>query len=533
MELIKETTHGLVKGSVSEKTNTVRWLGIPYARPPLKELRWHAPMEMESWAGPREAEHIASPSLQKGENGTLGSEDCLYLNIYRPAEEMEKLPILFFIHGGNNQTASGDMMDGDVMAQGLQAVVVTVNFRLNILGWVSLPALKTGDPLEDSGNFGLLDILAALNWTRKNAANFGGEKKNITVCGYSSGARDLLCMMISPLFRGKFSRAITFSGGFTTAEPESAMKTAARAIAPLAVEDQMAENPDRAYEWLLTTGKDVRDWLYSVDAERFAPLMAGAAIRMAVFPHLFADGVVIPQNGFGVLKDGSCMNVPMMCFSGGHEFDFPANNDPLFKNADFSDEEIEKEYRFATKYGGALFGWFNGEQNGNSFSAVDGHEPVYLGRCMWGMDPAVTDPYAAMRVGGTHGLDIYLIMGNERKDYAWTENVWSDKNKAGREALQKIYMGYIRNFLRNGDPNGAGLPTWNPWNCQEKKLMVFDADRSEARVAMTDRIWEEADILKELTEDHSLDEERKKYLLKYVLNGRFFSTQLDLLAKGL
>ncbi|MGN1110068.1 MAG: carboxylesterase family protein, partial [Oscillospiraceae bacterium] len=109
---------------------------------------------------------INCSTFQKSGTQVIGSEDCLYLNIYRPDTGAEQLPVLFFIHGGNNQTDGGEMMDGDTMAAALDAVVVTINLRLNSLGWLNLPALKTGDPYEDSGNFGLLDILCALDWFR-------------------------------------------------------------------------------------------------------------------------------------------------------------------------------------------------------------------------------------------------------------------------------------------------------------------------------------------------------------------------------
>jgi para-nitrobenzyl esterase len=342
-------------------------------------------------------------------------------------------------------------------------VVVTVNLRLNSLGWLNLPALKTGDPWEDSGNYGLLDILCALDWVRENIDAFGGDRENITASGYSSGARDLLCMLISPAFAGKFTKALTFSGGFTTTEPAFGEAVDAAAIAPLAVEDGMAPDLDAAAAWLRTAGQDVRDWLYSVSGERFGGLMAGAAIRMLVFPHLFADGALLPREGFDCLKAGKCFNVPMLCLSGGHEFDFPANNDPLFKNADFADPTVAAEYRFATKYGGYLFGYINAEQNAAAFSAVPGHAPVYAGRCLWGMDPAVTDDYAAMRMGGTHGLDLYLVMDIERAEYALSENVWRAENRPGRAALIDAYRQYIRAFLRTGDPNVPGQPRWDPW----------------------------------------------------------------------
>ncbi|MGE4354034.1 MAG: carboxylesterase family protein [Oscillospiraceae bacterium] len=524
--LIRHTSRGKVEGLLPLTGETLKWLGIPYAAPPVRKKRWRAPQPYAPWEGVRTAKKLSPVSLQRQGDAVIGSEDCLYLNIYRPNTEENGLPVLFFIHGGNNQTGAGEMMDGDAMAIALNAVVVTINLRLNALGWLTLPVLKRGDSYGDSGNFGLLDILSALNWTAENIAAFGGDPGNITACGFSSGARDLLCMLISPAFRGKFARALTFSGGFTATDPEYGANIAARAIAPLAVADGMACSDEEAAQWLRTDDAAVRDWLYSISGKRLALLMPNAAIRMSVFPHLFADGRLIPKEGFAVLSDGKEGTIPMMCLSGGREFSAHLNNDLLFLKADFSDPEVAREYRFAAKYGGYLFGYINAEQNAKAFSAVPGHAPVYAGRCLWGMDPLVTDEYAAMRMGGTHGLDLYLIMGQECEDYAFSKNVWCDKNRKGREELAEIYRTYIRSFMRTGDPNSPGLPVWERWS-GKGCLMRFDAGCQHARVAMTQETICEKAVFEELLQDTSLTSDRKRYLLANVLSGRFFSENLD------
>ena len=511
---------------MSAKGKTISWLAVPYAAPPVRKRRWRAPLPHEGWKGVRPADKLSPPSLQLSDDTVIGSEDCLYLNIYRPNTDETGLPVLFFIHGGNNQTDSGEMMDGNAMAVALDAIIITINLRLNALGWLNIPALKTGDPYEDSGNFGLLDILAAMDWTAANIDEFGGDPENITASGFSSGARDLLCMLISPAFKGRFVRAITFSGGFTVADPEIGAHTAARAIAPLAVVDGKMASIGEAVEWILSDSSDVREWIYSVSGERLVALMPDAAIRMSAFPHLFADGNLIPREGFGVLHDGRGINVPLMCLSGGHEFDAHLNNDPMFIKADFSDAEVVREYRFASKYGGWLFGYINAEQNAKNFSQISGHAPVYAGRCMWGMDTAVTDDYASMRMGGTHGLDLYIIMGKEREDYAFSKSVWSEENRPGREELAELYRAYIRQFIRTGNPNGGDLPIWEQWS-GDGCLMRFDADCNHASVAMTHEAVREETVFAELLKDDSLVLERKKYILAHVLNGRFFSEKLD------
>ena len=538
------TSKGALEGAVDASSGAFLWLGIPYAEPPVGKLRFRAPVPKAPWEGVRKADVFGPVSVQRAKDGSvIGSEDCLYLNVYRPAGKEEDLPVFFFLHGGNNQTGSGADLNGGLFAKMLNAVVVSPTFRLNAPGWLDLPALKTGDPLEDSGNFGLLDIRLALLWTRENIRAFGGDPGNITACGYSSGGRDLLCMLLSPYFKGLFARAMTFSSGFTVTDPAYGKKTDAAALAPLAAEDGLAPDAEAAGELLLSRDEasmtKVREWLMGLDEKRFGPLMAGAAIRMRVFPHLFADGALLPSDGFGAIRRGAYYRVPMLFLSGANEFAFQANNDPHFKGKDLSDPELLSEYRFAARYGGALFGYTNAEHNAEGFLRDPEHAPVWTGRCLWGTDPEVTDELAALTAGGSHGLDLYLLMDREREDYAKTENVWSAANRPGRDALREIYFRYLKNFIRTGDPNrgpgesgaGAGeqLPRWKCWKDAEHGfLMCFDAGKEEARVCGTENVIREPEVFAEIRKDESIPAERKAFLLGNVLNARFFSDRLDI-----
>ncbi len=534
------TKQGVLEGTEDVSSGVLSWLGIPYAEPPVGSLRFRAPVPKTAWSGVKKALSSGPVSLQRAKDGsTVGSEDCLYLNVWRPSDAEGPLPVFFFLHGGNNQTGSGSDLNGGLFAQKLQAVVVSPTFRLNAPGWLNLYALKTGDPEEDSGNFGLLDIRQALLWVKENIGAFGGDPENITACGYSSGGRNLLCMLISPLFRGMFVRAMTFSSGFTVTDPEVGMETDARALAKLAVEDQLAENEVTACRLLTSKDPDsvikVKKWLYGINAERFGRLMAGAAIRMRVFPHLFADGHVLPSGGFQEIERGNYFRVPLLFLSGGNEFVFQANFDPYFKGKDLSDDEMLSEYRFVARYGSALFGYTNAEHNAEGFLKDKDHPPVYTGRCLWGMDPEVTDEKAAIQSGGSHGLDLYLLMDIEREDYARTENVWHPKNRQGRDALREIYFKYLSNYIRTGDPNqgpyetgSEDLPRWESWKkADQGKMMYFDAGLAEARVRCSNETWKEPEIFDSIRSDSSISEERKYYLLRNVLNARFFSERLD------
>jgi para-nitrobenzyl esterase len=208
--------------------------GIPYAAPPVGELRWRAPQLPAHWTGIRRAEELSAACPQSDDMFTvrrdqmerLGgdpskarpmdkiSEDCLYLNVITPrsgSAEGHPLPVIFYIHGGGGVMGRGDD-DGAALAATGAAVVVTFNYRLGVLGWLAHPALTAESERHLSGNYGLLDQLAALRWVRRNIAQFGGDPNNITIWGFSSGSQYVGCMMVSPLARGLFQRAILQSG---------------------------------------------------------------------------------------------------------------------------------------------------------------------------------------------------------------------------------------------------------------------------------------------------------------------------------
>ena len=230
------------------------YYGVPYGANPDGELRWQEAQPPEAWTEVRnctEREPIAlQMATQYNADGSrtvalTGTTDCLNLDIYTTAEA-EKLPVLVYVHGGNNQTGSsyGEVLGNDLVVKD-DCVFVSLNYRTGLLGFIALPALISA---EQSGNFGLLDIAAALKWVRENIAEFGGDPENVTVSGFSAGGRNVMAMLLSPAFEGLFDRAIAFSGGMTVCDLENAAWKDAEFIAPLAVEDGICETEAEAVE---------------------------------------------------------------------------------------------------------------------------------------------------------------------------------------------------------------------------------------------------------------------------------------------
>ena len=524
--IVRQTAYGKVSGLLVNDDQTLLWRGVPYAKAPVGDLRWAAPQKPDAWTDVRDATEHATLCTQIANGEPAGSEDCLSVDVYRPNSEQADLPVLFFIHGGNNQGGTSEEINAEQLALNADAVVVSVNYRLGLLGFNNLPALKIGNDEEDSGNFTLLDISRALAWVKTNAAAFGGNGDNITVAGFSAGGRDVMAMLISPIFDGQFQKAISLSGGMTLADAGESTKLIAKAIAPLAVEDKIKANEDEAYAWLLTTGTDVRDYLESLSAERLAGLMTDAGIRMAVFPHLYNDGTVLPENGFDTTNYNS---VPLMMMTGSSEFSLFARYDAEFaaesNEALLADAERLAELKFASGYGSKLYELFNAEESAERM--FDNYKaPIYTVRVAWGSDPAIVGEQMATLFGSFHGVWIPFVTDRT----TGFSGVFADAfDNPGAKDLAAQFGTYIRNFMWSGNPNGEGVPEWKPWTAVDSgpTQLILDANADSAEITMSDERSQYDDILKAMDADTSISPDAKTHLIETVLNGRWFSHGLD------
>ena len=278
---LRETRYGMVRGTDDSATSgTYAWKGVPYAQPPVGALRWQPPAEPAAWMGERSTTRFGSACLQMGRiygpgannrfddtigqtlNTPLGSEDCLTLNIWRPATAQDNLPVLVFIHGGSGISGytADPVYDGAALAQSANAVVVTANYRLDVLGYLQLPALHAGNNGSGgnaggsayTGNYALLDVVQALRFVQGNIARFGGNAGNVTLMGQSAGAINALALLTAPQASGLFHKLVPISGGISLATnlPAGSIPTlnlvsryatqASQLLAHLAVADGLA-----------------------------------------------------------------------------------------------------------------------------------------------------------------------------------------------------------------------------------------------------------------------------------------------------
>ena len=522
-KLVRQTEFGPVKGLEEQKT--LIWQGIPYGGDTAGENRWKAPTDPKAWTETLATIKPGDIAIQNSAKGVVGSENNLNLDIYRPNNEAKDLPVLIYIHGGNNQTGLAQEVSGASFVENHEAIVVSINYRLGALGFNPLAALKTGTDEENSGNYSLLDINKSLDWVRKNIENFGGNSKNVTVAGFSAGGRDVMALLVSPMFKGKFDKAISLSGGMTIADEKKSQEVFAAAIAPLVVEDQLKATEAEAAAWLLTEEKEVRDYLYQLDASRLSTLMANAGIRMNVFPHLYNDGVVIPKEGFAT---ETYNDVPLMMLTGEQEFSLFARFDPYFAKAvaDGSintDQEKIKQYNFVNKYGGKLYSLFNVEDSAQAMKK-NYQGPIYAMEILFGQDEKVVGPEMGT-FGSFHGVFVPLF-DTANKNY---ESLIGDGYKSpGAKELSQVFQNYVYEFI-NDDLSKETQPLeWLEWQAEQKERTLYlDADQEKALVTRGEKTFTYEDVLAEMEADVTLTPEQKEELIKNVLNGRWFSYELD------
>lgn len=499
-----KTSGGLVRGTVDE--GTCVWRGVPYAAPPLDDLRWKAPRNTRSWKGVRDAVEFPPACTQYGglmanmDCGTfgtlIGSEDCLYLNIWRPQTKEKNLPVLFWIHGGGNFVGQSDMSlyYGTSFARETNMVFVSINYRLGPMGWLTHPALRTGDELDDSGNYGTLDIIKALQWVRENIEAFGGDPSNVTIAGESAGGGNVFSLLASPLASGLFHRAIAQSGAPRSNPPDKGEQRVEQLILDLMIEDGLAPDMESAKNSL--NQKDT-EWAAAYlrsksAAEIYGQYEFGEMGRLKEWQQIFNDGTVIPESISALLEKGEYNQVPFLVGSNKEEAKlflplFMSNFDEVGMCHMIKEEDPENtDLRLKDHISPLLWGPYEvlGSISGTAFKAVGVNKPakmmskyqknIYVYQFAWDEEPEPMD----FVIGASHAMEIPFVFANFQKDEdSALRFAWTDTNRPGREELSRIMMSYWANFARTGDPNAPGLPEWPQWsNKSRKRRIILDTD---------------------------------------------------------
>jgi len=454
--LTVKTEQGKVHGKLINNSKVRAFLGLPYAAPPIGQLRWKAPEPPAKWRGVREATQYGARCMQGNEFDDMvfqdsgPSEDCLYLNVFTPADATpeSKLPVMFWIHGGGYRggSASEPRHDGDFLpTKGV--VLVTINYRLGVFGFITLPGLaeETGG---STGNYGLMDMVSALQWVKANIANFGGDPGNVTIFGESAGSMAVSTLMAVSSARGLFEHAIGESGG--------AMSLGAPNTPSL----PHREARDQAWA-ARTLGASTLAELRALPAEK---ILAAADAKGAPRFNPVIDGKLLTEPVAVTYAAGQQAHVPLLAGSNRDEQHTLANGMTAAKWKDFAEQKFgDRAEAFLAVYPGdtdAQAVRSAIDYDSDSFiafatwkwtvaQAKTGDAPVYRYRFDLAAPPSKFHPgsYAF------HSDDIEYVFGT------LDTRPGADWRPEDRKLSDEI-MDYWTNFAKTGDPNGAGLPEW-------------------------------------------------------------------------
>ena len=509
-----ETSAGALEGEYADDARSLLvFRGVPYAQPPVGDARWRPPAPVEPWDGVRPAQAFAPACWQRpndmsslyARGGLDRSEDCLHLNVWTPAADAAAaLPVMVWYHGGGHNAGAGSprIFDGAALAR-RGVVLVTLNYRLGPFGFLAHPALTAESPRASSGNYGLLDQIAALEWVRDNAAAFGGDPGNVTIFGQSAGSWTVCYLMASPLAKGLFHKAIGQSGGCfegdrphladATDEPGAERSAHAAGLAAASALGVEGEGPEAAAALRALAPETVLD----------ETLGSGAVI----------DGWVVPRPPRAIFAAGEHNDVPVVVGATADEI-----NADLAGGAPTRDEleaSVRSEYGSAAD---ALLAAYAGELDDSPTTAA--RQIRTDRRFVWEMrawaravEAAGNDAYLYffshappvfrlyvhdqpdLRVeggrrsyGAYHSGELAYVFGNTGLvGLDWTD--WDHE-------LARVITRYWTNFARTGDPNGEGLPAWPRYERATDRSIEFGAEVRvvegvrKAKLDLFDRIFD-------------------------------------------
>jgi para-nitrobenzyl esterase len=518
------TTSGTVVGS-STPNGAHAWLGIPYAAPPVGDLRWKAPRPpaagADKWlsleVGPvcTQIANLLSDAPEGLYGAPIGTEDCLYMNIYAPPFSPggiptgdDRVPVMVWIHGGGNSIGDGSSYDGQFLAQLYNVILVSFNYRLGPFGWLTHPALETGDAMDDSGNYGTLDAVRALDWVQENISNFGGDPDNVTVFGESAGSRDTLAMMITPQADGKFHRAIAESGGISTTEVEVGWeyvengghpRSSREVINSLLIADGTVQDREAAMAYQNgMTNQQIADYLYGKSNEEIMGMYDGGYGGMISWPHMFRDGTVFPTaDPLTLFQDtGTYNEVPLIIGSNRDESKLFMILDPTFVNFLAGVPVGAKDpayYALASRYTTDAMKATSVDGIASVLSQTPGQPGVWAYRFDWDEEPVFMGLVdVGFLLGAAHGLEIPFVFYdfNQFMVPSFAPMVYTPENLPGRLELGSSMSSYWAEFAYSGDPGLGRTGTeveWTEWDNSapgNDKFIIFDTS-ADAGIRMS------------------------------------------------
>lgn len=547
---LRHLTTGEVVG-FADKNDTYAWLGIPFAQPPLGQLRWRAPQPPNAWSGVREALKPGSMCAQiapfklGSKLLTHGDEDCLYVNVWAPRSVSinKKLPVMVWIHGGANTLGGASVTAGNQLSGTQNVIVVALQYRLGLFGWMSHPALRNTavTPADTTSNFAELDMIAALQWVQNNIAEFGGDPNNVTIFGQSAGGFDVFALLASPPAKNLFHRAIVQSGGLGTVPQEraenylddavpGAENSAHEFVNKVLIADGRAT--DRVQAKALQekmSDSELLDYLRAKSPKQLLSVVAGRGLLGYSIPTNIRDGQVLPRASLlETFADPANYNsVPVIIGSNRDEFKFFMWSDERFTDKRFGFiprlKDAEEYDRF-TRY-------FSDQWQAtgvNEPAAVLAHsqpEKVFAYRFDWADQPTIAGVDMGKLFGAAHGIEVMFIFGSEAVN--GTMGLFAKTNdETAKTDLTATMMSYWATFAKTGAPGNGGntnQPEWQPWQDANPQKMLFDSP-SHGGVRMSKETLTIADLKARLRSDEKIQSPRERCELYAQLFLLGFST---------
>ncbi len=559
---LRHTQQGPVLGSTDDN-GTLVWKGIPYASAPVNKLRWKAARPASQRSGDYWALNFSDPCPQLAHlqidfpitmlGDTVGREDCLYLNVWTPDFDTiprgtDSRPVMFWIHGGGNTAGEAAIFTGKALAERYGVIVVSVNYRLGILGYFSHPALRDNAelPLDESANFAITDLIQALQWVQDNITAFGGDPNRVMIFGESAGAFNVGALLASPQAAGLFQRAAMQSGGFgwsTRAESENFQAEGGSAfssremISKFLVADGSAA--DAAQADILQADMspaEIRDYLYSKTPQQLLAHFDGSGFGMYSHPEVIRDDIVIPdEEPYELFRSGNYHQVPLITGTNRDESkifmafnpEFVPGGLPIFiKNPVY--------YNLTAYYQSSL--WRARAVDEFAMALSGQATNLFAYRFDWDEEPRILFNDVSETIGAAHFFEIPFVFNTPDTFTVQLASplLFTPSFAEGRKILAQSMSSYWAAFAYHGDPgsgfNDSEALRWESWsdNSNDDHIILFDSVNDRGIRMASDRISFDG-IQQELQQETGFNRQEEKctvYLRTFGADD-WFDSQCD------
>lgn len=522
-ELLVSTSSGIASGI--KNSGVISWNNIPYAEPPVEDLRWKAPRDFKSDLLIQDSKQITycvqEPSGLGGADGetlVVGSEDCLYLDIKAPKNIDKPLPVMFWIHGGGNTTGRKDIYDFSKMVKNHQVIVVTINYRLGPLGWFTHPDIQGNqEDIDKTSNFGTLDIIHALKWVNENISNFGGDKNNVTIFGESAGGHNVLSLLVSPLAKGLFHKAISQSGYTTSISAQKAYKQNEYSDTSANTSSEFVRKTLSKFDNKPT---DIRQMLLALSVEDIYQEYIGKSNLN--IPLLTNDGIVIPRIGLknALSKKEHVQDIPFIAGSNRDEVKLWLGSATYFVELKFSFlGNIFNVPRVKLKDKDAFEAFNYYRSNAWQIRGVDeplsalksaGFNNLYAYRYDWDDHRKYLIGDFQELIGAAHATEIPLLTGNNKLVGEYGFFIYP--NGPSKRFTSKNMMKFWTHFAKTGTPGSSsnGIK-WNSYfNEGNKSYLIIDKKKN---MKIESKVPNFKTLVKELAADNRINELEKCVVL--------------------